>query len=29
MRGTSHPIYRELFGMPQEAAGNDDAGEDL
>jgi hypothetical protein len=29
VRGTSHPIYRELFGVPQEAADNDDAGEDL
>jgi hypothetical protein len=29
IRNLAHPIYRELFGMPKEAAGDDDAGEDL
>jgi hypothetical protein len=28
IRGTTHPIYRELFGMPKQAA-DDDAGTDL
>ena len=24
IRDTTHPIYRELFGMPKQAAGDDD-----
>ena len=27
IRNTAHPIYRELFGMPKEAADDDDAGD--
>jgi hypothetical protein len=29
IRNTAHPIYRELFGMPKEAADDDDASEDI